>query len=837
VAARLGVSEQVVRRAIVRGELAAVKRGRAWSIGREELARFAEGRDRSRADETSPRLVVLPHPPVATLPTPVSRFIGREAESAVLAALLADPAERLITLTGPGGIGKTRLALAAATAAQDRFPDGAYFVDLSAITEPPLVVPAIAQAVGLREQSGQDRRGQLAAFLRGKQALLVLDNFEQILGAAPEVSRLLADAPGVRALVTSRAPLRIGGERVLPAAPLTLPDPGAGLAALLASDAGRLFVARAEEHDPGFAVDDTSAPVVADICARLDGLPLAIELAAARSRLLPPCQLRDRLERRLPFLTLGARDAPARLQTMRDAIAWSYDLLREDEQRRLRRLAVFAGGFTLQAAEAVLGACGDDSGHDGRAVVDAIAALLDQSLLLSDRGADGEPRLRMLETIREFGLERLDGAEADAVRDAHAAYYLQLAQDLRPLVDTLSLQGPLDRLAAEDANVRAALAWLDERQDVAGVAAMVAACWLSWYAAGQLQEAEIWLERALGRLDEAAARDRALLLIAHGVSLMVKGDHEGASDIFAVALPRAREVGDPFDLAMGLIAAGAALNNGGDFAAAEPYFHEALALADAVTEPRPRAAVASSAHGNLTVSAMGQGDLVRAEAHNDEAMRHTREQELGLAEMRVLLDRAGIARVRGQYAVSVACCQTALSRLGEAGEARLVTQALSGIASAAVSWGLDRPALLLFGAADALRERAGVGMHRPRQDPLTQRDLEALRGLAGADEVDAILAEGRRLSPAEVMAMAATVCDPGGDPAAIRGPTVPTLTRRQRQVLDLVAAGQTDREIAAALFLSSSTASWHVRSILAKLGVSSRREAITRARVQGLLSS
>ncbi|MGH2618266.1 MAG: ATP-binding protein, partial [Thermomicrobiales bacterium] len=307
-AARLGVSDRTVRRAIARGDLAAGRRGRVYLIDRQDLARYTRRLALPDTDSPRARIVAFPSPaPVPALPKPGSRFVGREAELATLIALLADPAEQMITLTGPGGIGKTRLALAAAAALSDRFPDGARFVDLSYVVRPHLLVPAVAQQLGLRDQSAQDQRDRLTAYLRAKRLLLILDNFEQILDAAPEVARLVADAPGVTVLVTSRAPLRIGGEHEVPVPPMSLAEARVDREALLASDAGRLFVDRAQGQDPGFAVDDETAPFIADICARLDGLPLAIELAAARCKVLPPPHLRDRLERRLPLLTQGPR--------------------------------------------------------------------------------------------------------------------------------------------------------------------------------------------------------------------------------------------------------------------------------------------------------------------------------------------------------------------------------------------------------------------------------------------------------------------------------------------------------------------------------------------------
>ncbi len=481
-AAALGISEQAVRRAIARGDLAAVKRGRAYAVHREALARFSRRRGQPAAI-VPPRIVALSaRPPISLLPAPASRFVGRESEVAALVALLADPEARLITLTGPGGIGKTRLALAAAAAVQDRFPDGAHFVDLSAVIRPHLFVPTLAQQLGLRGHAAHEQRDRITAYLNAKRLLLILDNFEQILDAAPDVGRILAESPGVTMLVTSRASLRISGEREVPLPPLSLAEGKVGCDALLASDAGRLFVERAQGQVPGFTVDDESAPVIAEICARLDGLPLAIELAAARCKVLPPRYLLDRFERRLPLLTLGARDAPARLRTMRDAIAWSYDHLTLEEQRLFRRLAVCAGGCTLEAAAAIFRA--DAPGHvDGDVpdeLLDLLGALVEKSLLVRVLDPEGEPRFRMLETIREYGLELLDPAEEEAARTAHARHFLSLAQSLRRWTVTRSTSAPIVRLAADEANLRAAHDWLAERGPPADFGCIAAACYVFW---------------------------------------------------------------------------------------------------------------------------------------------------------------------------------------------------------------------------------------------------------------------------------------------------------------------------------------------------------------------
>ncbi len=334
------------------------------------------------------------------LPTPLTALLGRDAEVRQVVGLLAS--HRLVTLTGPGGVGKTRLAIEAARAAAPAFPDGVVFVDLAPLRDPALVLPAIAQVLEVREAPGIPLDRALAAALGERRLLLVLDNLEQVVAAAAGIAALLTACPQLVVLATSRAALAVRGERILPVEPLPLPDEGEAPADLAASPAVRLFAERADEARPGFGLTAANAPTVAAICARLDGLPLAIELAAARVKLLAPEALLAKLASRLPLLTSGARDLPDRQRTLRGAIAWSHDLLSKDEQALFRRLAVFAGGFTLEAADAVVN---PDAGFE---TMDVLAALVDESLVRQEH-TTGEPRFRMLETVREFAAERLAG--------------------------------------------------------------------------------------------------------------------------------------------------------------------------------------------------------------------------------------------------------------------------------------------------------------------------------------------------------------------------------------------------------------------------------------------
>jgi predicted ATPase len=437
------------------------------------------------------------------LPLPPTKLIGREQELAAIRRRLLHDGARLLTLIGPPGIGKTCLGLRAATDLCESFEDGACFVELAPIRDPTLVATAIAQVLGIKETSNQPLMPTLKAYLHNRQLLLLLDNFEHLLSAVPLVTELLAVCPWLHVLVTSRAALRVRNERLFPVPALALPKHTERLdvATIGQSPAVTLFVARAQAVQPEFVLTQANAATVAEICQRLDGLPLAIELAAARIKLFSPEALLTRLERRLKLLTTGARDIPLRQQTLRNTIDWSYQLLDPAEQRLFARMGVFVGGCTLAAAEAV-GTAASDLGSDAQ---DGLAALVDQSLVRQDAGLDGEPRFTMLETIREYALEQLAACgEAEVLREQHLEHYLALAEAAELRLNGAEQLTWLERLETEHDNLRAGLEWCRVEPDRNAVGLrLVCALGQFWTLRGYISEGR---ERLAGALAHQGIR-------------------------------------------------------------------------------------------------------------------------------------------------------------------------------------------------------------------------------------------------------------------------------------------------------------------------------------------
>ncbi|MFN8593230.1 MAG: LuxR C-terminal-related transcriptional regulator [Thermomicrobiales bacterium] len=845
-AVALGMSERTVRRAIRDGKLAATKDGWSYRIDRAALEQFAPLLRPPAAPRPLARVVTFPGQDLAPLPTPLSSFVGRDAEVAAVVAALKEPTIRLLTLTGAGGIGKTRLALVAA-GATDAFADGAVLVSLADVPRPELVMTAIAQALGLRERPWQQRTHQLMTFLGRKQILLVLDNFEHLLDAGSEVAAMLAGVPGVKALITSRAPLRVMGERELPVPPMTLAGSAATPAELLASEAGRLFAERAREHDPSFSVDAASAPLIAQICAELDGLPLAIELAAVRVKVLPPDRLHARLEQRLQVLTRSPRDAPTRHATMRGAIAWSYDLLSPPEQQFFQRLAVFPGGATLDAAAAVSGVSVDLGEEPARdIVVDRMTSLIEQSMIGVEPGLDGERRYRMLETIRQFGLERLAAAgEADAARAALAGYMLALAASLTATELVSTNKGALDRLEASRSELHASLVWMEDR-DADAFVRLVAMLPGYWYGRGHYQEAQSWLERALARADKATALDVARLQVGLSRFQVLRGKYDAAAAGFDRGIRVLREQGSKAETAVALNwRAGSAMYLG-DHTAADAIFFDACQVAEQVEDPRKRTLLLGILMANLGVCARARREFDLAESRFERAVEHFQAHDTmldrGESSLKVghfAFDELGhLAIDRGDYALARFHYHAYLEKVGADDDMQNIEAVLVGAARVATSWGQFASAARLFAMADTLQRRLGLGMILPSERDGRERDLAVVRAQLGDSDFAAAWSEGQGFSLATARGAIAALASPAASDVAFTTDEVPAadaLTRRERDVLRQLAEHKTDREIADALYLSLRTVNWHVGSVLSKLGVATRRDAVVKARAEGLV--
>ncbi len=514
------------------------------------------------------------------LPVQPTAFLGRQQEVASVCELLRRPEVRLLTLTGPGGIGKTRLSLQVAAELADQFADGVFFVALAPVNDPRQVLPAIIQTLALTDTGQQDPLVLLKTALQDKRLLLILDNFEQVAEACVQVAELLAVCPKPKVLVTSRMVLHVRAEHEFAVPPLALPNLKClpNLLALSQFEAVALFIERTQAVKPDFQVTDANAPALAAICARLDGLPLAIELAAARVKYFPPQTLLARLEQGLSVLSGGARDLPARQQTLHRAIAWSYDLLEPEEQQLFRRLSVFVDGCTLEAAEQVCTAAGQLSGD----VLEGLVSLVNKSLLRQEEQAEGEPRFWMLQTLREFGLESLTSAgETEVTREAHAAHYLVKAEEAELEQAGAHQALWLAQLEREHDNLRAALSWLMQRteaEDLEKALRLAGALWWFWSVRGYVSEGRQWLDRALARSAGASAAIRAKLLSGAGMLALNQDDYDLAETFCRESLALFRERGDKRESALSLYRLGLAAWWKCNYTAVRSLEEEALTL-------------------------------------------------------------------------------------------------------------------------------------------------------------------------------------------------------------------------------------------------------------------
>ena len=704
--------------------------------------------------------------PSTNLPIPLTTLIGRVQEIAQVCALLHTPQIRLVTLTGPGGTGKTRLGLQVATELIDSFPDGVYFVDLAPIREPTLVISAIVQTLGIQEAGSRPLVVQLKQFLTDKHMLLLLDNFEHLLEAAPVVTDLLATAPHLTVLLTSRVVVGVYGEQIFPVPPLLLPDLNAlpPLDQLLQVETLRLFVERARAARPDFSLTHANARTVSEICHRLDGLPLAIELAAMRMRLLAPQALLDRLSSRLSMLSGGSRTLPARQQTLRDTLAWSYDLLNTREQILFRWLAVFVGGCTLAAVEFLCAL-------DGDRALDALkdlASLLDNSLVQQREGTDGEPRFSMLETIREYALEHLVASgEFELMEQRHATFFVTLAELAeRAARDQNATQQVLwlDRLEIEHPNLRAALVWCCTQGDASmGLRLVIELDWF-WAHRSYMHEARSSIVEALTPRGGASQLHTATSQLLRAKALGLLGtraiwwnDLDTAQPLLAESLALYRELGETWNCADILGDLGMVSLYRGDYAQCAALLDESLSLFQQLDD-KPMIAWSFFYWGTLLYT---QGDPNGAADLWKQGLALTRPFESTWSIAVYLVHLGLVALDLGDYEQSRVDLRESLTRfrdLGERWNMALVLEVCAGLAAAQAHQRADvqlagRRAARLFGAAEALRETLGAPPLLTYRDHY-QRGVTATRSLLDEEAFAAAWAAGRALPLEQVIAEA-----------------------------------------------------------------------------------
>ena len=693
-------------------------------------------------------------PPIRSLETPTNlpaqrtTFVGREREVARVKELLKGPG--LMTITGPGGGGKTRLALQAAAELLDEYRDGVFLVELAPITDPRLVPSTIADAIGARAEGVRPVLDTLKDHVRDRELLLVLDNFEQVIEGAPVAADLLTASPRMRILATSREPLRVTGEQELAVPPLDLPASGEAPSSedLTRYEAVALFVQRARAVDPAFQLTEANAPAVAELCLRLDGLPLAIELAASRVKLLPPQAILERMESRLDLLTGGPVDLPARQRTLREAIAWSYDLLDENERELFRRLSVFAGGWTLEAAEAVA----NPGAEARRKELEVLGSLVDQSLAHRVPTSTEAVRFRMLETIREFGAEQLEAAEeAEATRDRHASFFLELVEAAEPHLRGVDQKRWLDLLEMEHDNLRAGLRRaIDAAHDEVALR-LVGALWRFWHLHGHLDEGRRWAEEVLA-LPEAAGRTvpRAKALTALGGVAYWQEDLPTTGAAYEEALAIAREIGDRRAEAEGLYNLSFVPAYEGDLDRAAALIEESQTLFEELGERR---GVADTVW-LLAIVARLAGDNRTARARTEESLRIHREMgdRFGMNDALRVLGR--IALADGDLATAGTSFLEALANDEQVGNRTGMGIVMDNLAAKASTEGRHLRAVRLGGASDAIKEAAGGHAPPPFIDLPDPR--EAARDVLGDAAVAAAWEEGRAMTLDQALAYART---------------------------------------------------------------------------------
>ena len=761
-------------------------------------------------------------PPRHNLPSPRTGFVGRGRE--VVEVKRALYTTRLLTLTGAGGSGKTRLALKVATDCTYDYPGGVWLVELAGLSEPELVPQAVAGALGVREQPGRPLAETVADRLREQRALIVLDNCEHLLEeVASLLDFLLTACPHLEALATSREPLGVEGEVLFPVPPLTVPaglpyDPGE----LGGFDSVRLFVDRTRLRLPGFSITRHNGPAVAEVCRKLDGIPLAIELAAARMGTLATEQVARRLEDSLGLLSAGPRTASPRHRTMRATIRWSYTLLSEGEKEVFGRLSAFSGGFALEAAEAV---CQGGSIQESE-ILDLISGLVNKSLVVAEADAEGRVRYRLLEPVRQYAKEKLEESqEATAARRRHAAFFLALAERAEP-----ELKGPgqvewLKRLEEDNDNLRAAMAWLSETGEFETAVRLAFALWIFWMIHGHQGEGRRWIESVLARGENLPIRARAKALWVQASTYYGLGAPERLERICEEAAGLFRRLGDKRGLAYILATEATVAMRLNDPDRAIELFEEAFELSDDKWGT-------SGGLAHLGSIYLGQENYEEAARCFEEGLALSREIGNKLAASTALYGLAMAAQGKGDHQRAKDLYANGLESATEAGDRANIAYCLDGLAQVAAAQGQAERAVRLFGAAEASLEAAGGALYAYVQDrSLHDQALDATRSRLDESAFSAALADGATMSPVEAVEYAlseeaharlASTASPRRS-SIIVSRTV-ALTRREEEVATLVAQGLTNRQIASEISISEHTVANHIARVLRKLELGSRSQ-------------
>jgi predicted ATPase/DNA-binding NarL/FixJ family response regulator len=767
----------------------------------------------------------VPERPPNNLPVELTSLVGREREIVEIEGLLAGRSTRLLTFTGPGGSGKTRLALAVVREVMGRFEDGACWVELAPLSDPELVSQAVASALGMREGPGRTLSEAIVEDLKAKDLLLVLDNCEHLIDACAALAdTLLVSCPNLKILAPSREALGITGERTYLVPPLSSPDPR-GLPPL--EELGRyeavgLFLERAGAANSAFELTAENAPAVARLCRRLEGVPLAIELAAARTRALSVGQILERLEDPLRVLSGTDRTAPERQRTLRGALDWSHELLGEQERRLFGRLSAFAGGWTLEAAEAV----GSGDGIDEEDVLDVLSALVDKSLVVAETGSEGASRYRMLEPVRQYAREKLESdREADAVLRRHAAFFLALAEGAEPELMGTRQGAWLGRLEREHDNFRAALGWALEREEAKLALGLSGTLGEFWYVRGHWSEGRRWLEMALASGAEAPDAARAKALARAGLMTWGQGDYESSIALTEEGLGLSRRAGDDAAVAAALRTLGLAEMHRHGLERASELLEEAVGL-DRASD---NAAGVARSLSVLGLVAVARQDYDRALALYEEGVALARKAEDDFA-LNVSLTTGAFAHLgRGEHRRVMELCEEGfeLSR-----RLRMTLQSAIYLQVSALLAGAQGQALRLarlWGASEALRD--AIGSHlTPAERSVYEPYIAAARAQVDEASWETAWSEGQQMTSDEAIGYALQTEEPSVTPKDSAG-----LSGRELEVLRLVAEGLTDPQVAERLYLSPRTVGFHLRSIYRKLGVPSRAAAAKAAVERSLI--